>query len=315
MKLLSDYLYTYNYSEEEERLCALELRMLFGQEADDYVLKSSRRLNPDRSPFLKNRIDISCEADTLDELKGEISRLPRDTRSFKTIYVRHKGRDGLSFEERRRVEREAGLAVLGSADLRNPEVLFGILQYKERWYFGEYHESKAVWLQNQEKPRQYSTALSTRVARAVVNIAVPDPEEVKAIDPCCGIGTVLVEALSMGIDIEGRDINPLAVIGARENIAHFGYKCHVAIGAIQDVENVYDTAIIDLPYNHCTTASAADQMSIIRNAGRIAARIILVTGEPMDEMIQKAGLEIVDRGDVKKIGFERQVLVCRNRKP
>ncbi|GAA3334615.1 hypothetical protein GCM10020331_103270 [Ectobacillus funiculus] len=74
---------------------------------------------------------------------------------------------------------------------------------------------------SEKKPHSYSTSLSTRVARAVANIAVPDPTGIKAIDPCCGIGTVLVEALSMGINIVGSDINPLVLPGARENIAHF----------------------------------------------------------------------------------------------
>src|SRR6185369_6412097 len=97
----------------------------------------------------------------------------------------------------------------------HPERVFGIVIIGGRWYFGTYMESEAVWFHHVKKPRSYSTSLSTRVARAVANIAVPNPDGVKAIDPCCGIGTVVVEALSMGIDIVGRDINPLVVIGSR----------------------------------------------------------------------------------------------------
>lgn len=95
----------------------------------------------------------------------------------------------------------------------------------------------------------YSTALSTRVARAVANIAIPHPKGVRAIDPCCGIGTVLVEALSMGINIVGRDINPRVVLGSRKNIAHFELEGTVEIGPIAEVVDDYDVAIIDMPYN------------------------------------------------------------------
>lgn len=82
-----------------------------------------------------------------------------------------------------------------------------------RWIFGDYVEGESVWFRHQQKPNHYSTALSTRVARAVVNIAIPDPNGVKVIDPCCGIGTVLVESLSMGIDIVGSDNNPVILAG------------------------------------------------------------------------------------------------------
>src|SRR5699024_12707447 len=78
------------------------------------------------------------------------------------------------------------------------------------------------------------------MARAIANIAVPYPNGVTAIDPCCGIGNVLVEALSMEIDIVGRDINPLVTRGSRENIAYFGYTCDVTTGPIADVTDHYD---------------------------------------------------------------------------
>ena len=106
----------------------------------------------------------------------------------------------------------------GEADVRNPERVFGIVPLGGRWYFGHYVESEPVWYHH-IKPRSYSTSLSTRVARSVANIAVPNPEGVRAIDPCCGIGTVVVEALSMGINIVGRDISPLVAI-EREKILH-----------------------------------------------------------------------------------------------
>uniref|UniRef100_UPI0038B618DE TRM11 family SAM-dependent methyltransferase n=1 Tax=Siminovitchia acidinfaciens TaxID=2321395 RepID=UPI0038B618DE len=120
-----------------------------------------------------------------------------------------------------------------------------------RWIFDEYVKSESVWHRHQQKPHSYSTALNTRVARAVANIAVPEPSGIKAIDPCCGIGTVLVEALSMGIDIVGSDKNPLILDGVRENIAYFGLSGKVTFTDIRDVTSHYDVAIIDLPYNLC----------------------------------------------------------------
>ena len=41
------------------------------------------------------------------------------------------------------------------------------------------------------------------MARALVNIAMKDNEEGTLIDPCCGVGTVVIEALDLGIKVKG----------------------------------------------------------------------------------------------------------------
>jgi tRNA G10 N-methylase Trm11 len=148
------------------------------------------------------------------------------------------------------------------------------------------------------------------VARAAVNIAIPDPRGIKAIDPCCGIGTVLVEALSMGIDIVGRDINPFIAQGARANLAHFGYVTEVALGAIENISTTYDSAIVDMPYNLFSTTSPEEQFSILKHARRIADRVVVITIEDMDESIAAAGFAIVDRCVVRKGSVNRQIIVC-----
>ena len=179
-----------------------------------------------------------------------------------------------------------------------------------KWYFGKYEESESVWYRHQKKPHSYSTALSTRVARAVANIAVPNPDGVKVIDPCCGIGNVLVEALSMDIDIVGRDINPLVIEPAKENITYFGLAGDVQPGPISEVEENYDVAIIDMPYNIFSEATPEDQLDILRHARRIAKKVIVVTIDTIDHMIEDVGFTITDRCVAKKGLFVRQVLVC-----
>jgi tRNA G10 N-methylase Trm11 len=148
------------------------------------------------------------------------------------------------------------------------------------------------------------------MARAVVNIAVPDPLGVKAIDPCCGIGTVLIEARSMGIDIVGYDLNPLAVIGARANLAHLGLECSVAIGDIRFIQGSFDAAILDLPYNLCSVSSPDDQLEMLQSARGFARKVVIITTEFIDALITNAGFVIQDRCVVKKGSFSRQVIVC-----
>lgn len=307
------YIYNYAYREGEDALCALEMRSLFGEESQSSTLESNLKIDPSRSPFIRERIDVIYEGYHLQDIIAQVQDLPIMEETFKVIFIQNGNlaeSEKVDFEERRTIEREIGLHIPGEPDLLNPELLFGIMKINGRWVFGKYHKNKAVWLHHQKKPHSYSTSLSTRVARSVANIAVPDPTGIKAIDPCCGIGTVLVEALSMGIDIVGSDINPLVLPGARENIAYFGLAGEVTRKDIRNISNSYDVAIIDMPYNVFSAITPEEQLEMLESTWRFTDKVVIVTLEPIDSIIVKAGFEIVDRCVVKKGMFTRQVIVC-----
>jgi tRNA G10 N-methylase Trm11 len=307
-ELESTYIYTYASYEDERSLRALEMRSLFGTESETNILESTVKMDPSRSPFIKERICVILEGESLEELLEKLTAFEVTEETFKVICVKN-GEE--TFEKRRTIEREAGQRIKGVADIRNPQRVLAVMHVNGRWIFGDYVKSESVWFRHQQKPHQYSTALSTRVARAVVNIAIPDPTGISAIDPCCGIGTVLVEALSMGIDIVGSDNNPVILAGTRENIAHFGYSAEVKYKDMRDIENHYDVAIIDLPYNLCSVISPKEQLEMLQSARRFANKVIVVTVEPVDSILIEAGFEIVDRAVAKKGVFSREVIVCR----
>lgn len=306
-------IYTYAFREEERALCYLEMRSFFGMESHVNILKSDVKINPSRSPFIKERVEVMYEGDDLESILKQVEQIDLAGATFKVIFVKINdlvGENKIEYGDRRLIERDLGMHIEGEADVRNPERVFGIVPLGGRWYFGHYVESDPVWYHHIKKPHSYSTSLSTRVARAVANIAVPNPEGVRAIDPCCGIGTVVVEALSMGINIVGRDINPLVVLGTRKNIAHFGFEGTVTKGPIEEITENYDVAIIDMPYDLFTHATPEDQFSILSSARRIAKKVVVVTMETMDDMIHEAGFEITDRCITRKGSFSRQILVC-----
>ncbi|NMD71665.1 RNA methyltransferase [Bacillus sp. DNRA2] len=306
-----NYLYTYASYQDERDLVALEMRSLFGEDSQAGVIESPKKIEPSRSPFIKERIEIIVDASCLEELLKKVESLPPFRESFKVKYVKRGGfgiKEGA--DKRRNIEKEIGLRLSGVANLQNPQLLFGVINIEGRWLFGKYEKSESVWFHHQQKPHSYSTALNTRVARAVVNIAIPNTIGVKAIDPCCGIGTVLVEALSMGIDIVGSERNPLILKGTRENIAHFGYKSEVKLADIRDIDKKYDVAIIDLPYNLCSVITPEEQLEMLQSAQGIANRVVIVTVESIDEILPAAGLTVVDRAIVKKGTFTREIIVC-----
>jgi tRNA G10 N-methylase Trm11 len=310
---MPSFIYTFACQEDELSLCQLEMRAFFGKEAPFNILKSEIAIDPSRSPFIKERIEVMYHGDSLTEILEQVDGIQLFNATFKVIFVKLNDldpTDKISYEAQRAIEREMGMHITGEADVHHPDYVFGIVTLGGRWYFGSYLKNKAIWLHHMKKPRSYSIALTTRLARAAANIAVPHPLGIKAIDPCCGIGTVLVEALSMGVDIVGRDINHFIVRGARENLAYFGLEGEVVVGAIANISASYDVAIVDMPYNLISTITSEEQLSILQQARRIANKVVVISIESIDEMLAYAGFTIVDRGVAKKGLFSRQVLVC-----
>lgn len=309
----TEFIYTYVQHSDEHELCQLEMRSFFGKDSFTNVLKSTIEIDPSRSPFMKERLEVLYESDSWTSLLDKVKNFTVDEFTFKVVCLNTMAIHStvkIDHPERRKLEREIGLCIAGRPELIEPEIVFGFLTYDNKWYFGKYVESESIWFQHQNKPHSYSTSLNTRVARAVANIAAPNPAGVKVIDPCCGIGTVLVEALSMGIDIVGRDINPLVIEPVKENFAYFNLVGDVQAGPIAEIEEYYDVAIIDMPYNIFSKTTPEAQYEILIHGRRIAKKVIIVSIETIDQVIEEIGFTIVDRCLAKKGLFVRQVLVC-----
>lgn len=306
------YIYTYACHENERRLCEMELTALFGHSPNtEGYIATDKRMDPSRSPFISYRIDILLTGGDPGSVTLQAAELDLQGATFKVVCIKRGGMLAFSYEEQRELERQIGSRIRGKADMRTPEVTFGLMLIDGNWLLGICHAAESVWLRHKSKPRNYSTGLSTAVARALVNIAVPEPYAVKAIDPCCGMGNVLIEALSMGIDIVGRDINPLAVRGARINLCHFGYgDDRVSLGDLNEVGELYDAAIVDMPYNLCSVLSPVERGEMLRSIRRFSQRTVIVSTEQLEKEIVDAGFRIHDYGTVSKSSFVRHIWVC-----
>lgn len=86
-------------------------------------------------------------------------------------------------------------------------------------------------------------ALRPVVAAAMIRLAGEPPG--RLLDPCCGTGTLLGEALSAGWDALGSDVDPEAVAMARENVP----------------QAVVDRAdVLDLPHDDATFDAVASNL-------------------------------------------------------
>ena len=309
------YLYTFGFRPDEEALCRLEQRAFFSRESAKGMnyLVSDVKIVPSRSPFIRERIALLLVAHSFDELLVFVESFSVGERTYKVVCVNDEvigPEPKIGHRKRREMEITVGSLIDGEVDLVEPEVELAIAKIGNTYYFGELERGEAVWLSHIERPVPYSTALSTKHARALVNITAPELEGVRIVDPCCGVGTVVIEALSMGANILGRDMNWFVTSGSRQNIDHFGYEGVIELGPIEAITDTFDAAIIDMPYNVFTHSSDVDKQSIIASARRIAERVVFVSSEDLREAIEAEHFTITDDCRIQKHQFVRNVYVC-----
>lgn len=307
------YLYKFKYTSGDEQLCMLEGRYLFGREPSDKYLFTDEYVDVNRSPFVKYCIRIILQGSSLEELVSKIISISLSFESFKVKYVDIL--DKMDFEEKRKAEYAIGYEIIGQADVHNPDIILGITSINGIWYLGEFLKNSGIWHKHDQKPRKYSNSLPSILARAVINIAAGPHMERRIIDPCCGIGTVLLEGVSMGADIIGSDINYKVVRGARENLSFFNYPDVVTKISIHEIEGHYDVAIIDLPYGIMSETSEERQLAIVESAGRISDEVIIVCIKDISAALRDRGFRMIDCCQVSKSDFKRYVtIVKRNHK-
>ncbi|NEU06446.1 TRM11 family SAM-dependent methyltransferase [Clostridium senegalense] len=306
-----EYFYVINYPTYEEELCNLEMKCIFNDVSKEKYIFSNNCVNPSRSPFIKEKISIIYSANTLEKIVEKIIEDKLAYEQFKVCYVKAIQNDPLSYQERLNALKEVGFVIKGYPNLQSPKVLLGVSKIGDRWIFGEYEKNDYEWHIHDEKPYSYSNGLSVRMSRAIVNIAIENNFESKLVDPCCGIGTVVIEASSLDLNIKGYEISRAIGQNAKKNLKFFGYKDVITIGNMHDIEEKFDVAIVDIPYGLFSPTTLKDQLDIIKTARKIAKKMIIITFEDMDNHIISQGFKIIDKCCVKKGNFKRYIEICK----
>ncbi|WP_297629909.1 SAM-dependent methyltransferase [uncultured Clostridium sp.] len=303
------YLYIVNYPKFEEELCMMEMREVFNKKPENKVFTSNIEFNQSSSPFIKNRLDIIYEEDSLESILENIKREKLSFEKFKVEYLKLE-EGNVPYNERLHAVREIGFVITGFPDIHNPEISIGVTRYNGKWLLGINKRNDYEWHMHDKKPCSYSNSLSTRVAKSIVNIANKGDLDVKIIDPCCGVGTTLIEGLSIGADICGCEINPQIACNAKRNLEFFGLEQRVTKGSMHDLKEKFQVSIIDIPYGLFTKTTEQEQSDIIKTARRISDKMIIITFEDMSKMIDEAGFKIIDTCKVCKGQFIRYVSIC-----
>ena len=192
----------------------------------------------------------------------------------------------------------AVLAKHGRVDLERPEITVRVFQSDalelvlEREATGyrrclEHHLNR--------RPRFAPVSLPPRLARAMVNLALPSGDG-QLLDPFCGTGGLLIEAVDCGLAASGSDLDGEMVAATRENLRHFGFTAMLEQGdAAVVVRQMRPAAIAtDPPYGRsASTAREPLKVLIARFSAACAAalpsggRLVLALPDPA--LLPRAG--------------------------
>lgn len=308
-EIMYKYLYIYNYAPQEKALCEMEFKRIFNTKMTSKYYFSDQFFEYTRSVFIKGRLDILMSSNYFLDIVSFLEKEKLCYYDFKVIYLKNEITH-VDYQESLNKCRKIAHPIDGSVDMQNPKVVFAITKIHDTWYFGIYHDD-ALWSLRYEKPHSYSHSLNIRDARTIVNIAVGNQMSLKVVDPCCGIGTVVLEALSMGIDIEGYDINRDVSYQARMNLKHFGYDVDIIQRKdMRTLTKEYDVTIMDIPYGVYSPFTYQQQLELIQMAKQLSPCLLLVSHIIMDKELKEMGYTIKDQAMIQKGSFQRYITLC-----
>lgn len=306
---MDKYIYILNYKEEEESLCNLEMKSIFNVLIKNKMIISNIKIDPSKSPYIKERITYTYEANSVEELELNLKMEGLSIEDFKVNFIKT-FKNKIDYEDRLKIIKKLGMCINGEAEIYNPEIEFGVLNIGDKWIFGEHMKHNNDWNIHDKKPCTYSTGLNFRLARSLINIAVGGDKDPSIIDPCCGIGTVVLEGLSLGYNIKGYEVNTLIGERAKANLKFFDYEDVIQIVDMHLTTNKFDVSIVDIPYGLFNPITKSEQENIIKTSRKISKKMVIITHEELDKMIKESGFKILNKCCINKGKFKRYITVC-----
>lgn len=309
---MKKYLYFFNYSPNEKALCEMEFKQIFNCSMKSKYYLTNQYFDYRRSVYMKGRLDIMCMSSHFQDIVQYIHHKHLYYLEFKVVYLKNEITH-VDYQESLQKCRDIAFPIEGSVNMREPKIVLAITKINDQWIFGRYHD-EMIWSDRYDKPYSYSHSLNVRDARTLVNIAIGQHIDDKIVDPCCGVGTVVLEGLSMGLHIKGYDINRYVAYQARLNLEYFGYDpLIIERKDIHDIQEYYDVVIMDIPYGVYSPFSYEQQLSLIQAAFFIAPRLVLVSHISMNSELIQLDYEIVDQASIIKGNFKRYITLCERK--
>ena len=259
---------------EEELFDFDKIRFFNSLVPNIYLTEDDVKINS--SIFIKYKLNILAKDEEFSSLIKTVKELPLDNNKHKVVFLKND-----NVENRQDYIISLAYAISGTAEFKNPNVIYGLAYYNNMYYFGLLEERKKDKFKS--LLHSYSNSCTSRLAWFLSTLA-----KGRVLDPCCGVGTIALHLLDNNFDVVLNDINRKIATQAKENLQYFGYNLNVTTYDIAAVSGKYDTLILDMPYNHFTQCSEEDKEKILTNALRLSDYVIILA---TDDQLQFKNLK------------------------
>ena len=303
------YLYLTTRSEQERRLIEAECVAITGGVPDERgIALTETETDVSRAAYIKTCMRVIVRASGLPEFYHQLEKADLSSEEFRVSLVKFPRRLPVDSQQ---VMHQVGARIAGYPNLSNPKTTFLVIATQDEIWLGEVlSESDGSWNEHSQKAILYSSSLPTRLARAMVNLVTAPGDRI--IDPCCGSGTILIEAASMGIKALGCDINPKLVTTSIENLKYFNLSSPVLLADARNIAGSFDAVVTDLPYGRNCPTDEKLCGEILENIRNLAPKAAIVTGEDMSKSLAQMGYRIEQVIPVPKASLTRYIHVSHS---
>lgn len=313
------YFYRLTPPTGHHELAALEFRAMTGDfapaseggAATDVPRIARARVGVDvgRAAYIGECCRLLVEAPDAEGMLAAAGKLELRMERFRVRGLRTRGAGRPGGQD---LERAVADVIEGRPDLTRPVVELLVVAEPGRWLLGEVvSRSHRGWRGHEQRPFQYSAALPPRIARMMVNLVATPGDSL--VDPCCGVGTVLVEAAEMGVRALGCDINPRLVEHAAANLCHHSVKADLVAGDGRELRGRFDGAVLDLPYGRVATRVDEDCRGLVAHALTLARLVAVVTVEDLSDLFAELGAELLGVAQIAKGHLVRRIHWAQSR--
>ena len=298
------YLYLTARSGHERRLIEAECVAIAGSIPDERgIALAEVEADVSKAAYVKACIKVIICSSDLSDMYHQLERINLSSEQFRVSVLRIPR--SLPVDSRQ-VMHQVGARIAGKPDLSSPRTVFLVVATEDGIWLGEVlSEPTSSWNEHSQKAHSYSSSLPTRFSRAMVNlVAVPGD---RIIDPCCGSGTILIEAASIDVKAVGCDINTKMATASVENLRHFGLSSLVMIADARNIKGDFDAVVTDLPYGR--NCPSDDQLcrEILQNLRQLAPKAAIVACTDMSASLLQIGYGVEQVIAVPKASLTRYV--------
>lgn len=302
------YLYLTARSELEKYLIEAECMAIAGSAPDERgIMMTETVADVSRAAYIKTCMRVIMHASSVSELYDQLEEAKLSSEGFRVSVAKFPRRLPLISQE---MMHQVGARIAGQPNLSAPKTIFLVVATEKEIWLGEVlSESDVSWNEHSQKAHLYSSSLPTRLTRAMINLVAAPGDTI--IDPCCGSGTTLIEAASIGIKALGCDINDKLVAASVGNLEYFGLSGMVLLADARNIKGKFDAVVTDLPYGrNCPTD---DQLSsdILENLRNLAPKAAVVTGQDMSGLLLEMGYDVKQVVAVPKTSLIRHIHIIR----